>query len=161
MPRTTVVIWDRTKSGRSACLRILEPEKWVQVAAEAGNGLEVMAAVARLEPRILLIHTNMLERKDIKLLWALRQKSPRTKPILLTRRLSEKTILEAFSHGVRGYLQESAISTFLPKAVRLVDAGQVWVPRKMVARVINRLAHLTSRGEDSDVGLKYLGPKSN
>ena len=164
MARITVVIADRKKSGRTACLNILKLERWIDVAAEAGSGLEVIAAAARLKPRILLIHLNMLEGKKINLLWALRQKSPRTKVILLTCRVPEKPILEALSHGARGYIQEKNFSTFLPKAVRRVDAGEAWVSRKMVAKIINRLAWLTGRkegGEISDVGPKYIEQKFN
>ena len=161
MARITVVIADSKKSGRTACLNILKLERWIHVAAEAGNGLEVIAAAARLKPRILVIHLNMFEGKNINLLQALRQKSPRTKVILLTRRASEKIILDALSHGVQGYLKESAMSTFLPKAVRRVDAGEAWVPRKMVAKIIDPLVHLTGQREDSHIGLKYIGPKSN
>ena len=90
----------------------------------------------------------MFERKKVNLLWALRQESPRSKVILLTRRVSEKTILEALAHGARGYLKESAMSTFLPKAVRLVDAGEAWVRRKMVAKIIDRLARHTALEEE-------------
>lgn len=129
-------------------MSVLKPEKWIRVVTETRSGLEVIAAAARLRPRILLIHVNMFERKKVNLLWALRQESPRSKVILLTRRVSEKTILEALSHGARGYLKESAMSTFLPKAVRLVDAGEAWVPRKMVAKIVDRLArHIASEEE--------------
>jgi DNA-binding NarL/FixJ family response regulator len=161
MPLITVVIGDRKKSGRAACLSVLKREKWIQVVAETRSGLEVITAAARLKPRILLFNSNLFKEKRDNLLRALRQESPRSKVILLTRRVSEKTILEALSHGARGYLKESAMSTFLPKAVRLVDAGEAWVPRKMVAKIIECLAHLTGPGEDSDTGLKHIGPKSN
>jgi hypothetical protein len=44
-----------------------------------------------------------------------------------------------------GYVEEKDIIPLLPKAVQLVDAGQAWVPRKMVAMILNRLARLISR----------------
>jgi DNA-binding NarL/FixJ family response regulator len=60
--------------------------------------------------------------------------------ILLTRRSSEAPILEVLCLGARGYLKETDISAFLPKAVRQVEAGEAWVPRKMVAKIVDRLA---------------------
>jgi DNA-binding NarL/FixJ family response regulator len=48
--------------------------------------------------------------------------------------------LAALSNGARGYLKEKAISSFLPKAVRQVEAGEAWVPRKMVGKIVDRLA---------------------
>ena len=145
MPPITVVIADHKKSGRAACLSVLQHEKGIRVVGEVGSGLEAMAAAAMLKPRILLFHLNLFKGKKIALLRALRQKSPRTKVILLTRRVFEKPILEALSHGARGYLEERAMSTFLPKAVRMVEAGEAWVPRRMVAKIIDRLARLSGR----------------
>ena len=164
MPPITVIIAGHKKSGRAACLRLLQPEKGIRVVGEARNGLEVITAGARLKPRILLFHLDLSKGKKINLLRALRQKSPRTRVILLTRRVSKKPILEGLSHGARGYIQEKNITIFLPKAVRLVDAGEAWVSRKMVAQIINRLAWFTVRkegGEESDIGLKYIERKFN
>ena len=143
MPPITVVIADREKASRAACLRLLRPEKGIRVVGEARSGLEAIA-VTRLMPRILLLDVNMAAGNGVALLRILRQKSPRTKVILLTRRASEARILDVLSHGARGYLEKKVLRTFLPKAVRLVDAGQAWVPRKMVAKILDRLAHLTA-----------------
>ena len=143
MPPITVVIADREKASRAACLRLLRPEKGIRVVGEARSGLEAIAAV-KLRPRILLLDVNMAAGNGVALLRILRQKSPRTKVILLTRRASQARILDVLAHGARGYLDKKAFRTFLPKAVRLVDAGQAWVPRKMVAKILDRLAHLTA-----------------
>lgn len=52
--------------------------------------------------------------------------------------------MDALSHGAQGYLERKALRAFLPKAVRVVDAGEPWVPRKMVAKILARLARLTA-----------------
>lgn len=143
MPPITVVIADREKASRAACLRLLRPEKGIRVVGEARSGLEAIAAV-KLRPRILLLDVHMAAGNGVALLRILRQKSPRTKVILLTRRASQARILDVLAHGAWGYLDKKAFRTFLPKAVRLVEAGQAWVPRKMVAKILDRLAHLTA-----------------
>jgi DNA-binding NarL/FixJ family response regulator len=147
MPAITVGIAHPEKTIRAACLRLLKPEEGIQAVGEAKYGLEALTAAVRLKPRILLLDLNLSRGKKMALLSALREKSPRTKVILLTRRASEARIMEALSHGARGYLKERAISTFLPKAVRMVEAGEAWVPRKMVAKILDRLAGLTARQE--------------
>ena len=76
---------------------------------------------------------------------ALLCRSPRTKVILLTTRTTEARILDTLSRGAWGYLEQEMLRTFLPKAVRAVDAGEVWVPRKMVGRILDRLASLTAQ----------------
>jgi hypothetical protein len=60
------------------------------------------------------------------------RKSPQTKVILLTDGASDARTLEALSHGAR-LPRQGLLTTFPARAVRVVDAGVAWVPRKMVA----------------------------
>ena len=140
----TVLIADDKEARRGFCLNLLRHEKGIRVLGEAQTDLEAITATVKLEPRILLLSLNFLKGKDNPLLLTLRQKSPQTRIILLSRLAPEARILEALSHGARGYLEEKALSTFLPKAVRCVDAGEAWVPRKMVAKIIDLLARITA-----------------
>jgi len=153
MSPITVVIAHHEKTRRAACLNLLQPEKGIRVAGVARTGLEAITAAAKLKPHILLLDLNLSKGNGIALLPAVRQKSPRTKVILLTQGVSKTRILEALSRGAMGYLDEKLVSTFLPKAVRLVDAGEAWVPRKMVAKIIDRLARLTARQEGRKASL--------
>lgn len=141
MPPVTVVITHHEKATLGDCLRLLRPEKGIRVVGEAGSGLETIAA-AKLKPRVLLLDLDLSEDNGAALLPVLRRNSPRTKVILLTRRASEARILKALSHGALGYLDKKDLPTFLPKAVRVVDAGEAWVPRKMVAKLLDRLSRL-------------------
>jgi DNA-binding NarL/FixJ family response regulator len=147
MPFITVIIADHVKSTRAACLCLLQHEKGIRVVGEARNELEVISAISRLKPRILLLNFNLLKKKRIPLLQVLRLKSPRTKIILITRRTPEAMLLEVLSTGVRGYLRENLITTFLPKMVRVVNQGEAWVPRKMVSKILDRLTLLAAHKE--------------
>jgi two-component system nitrate/nitrite response regulator NarL len=142
-----IVIADHYKPTRTICLDLLQREQGMQVVGEARNGLEVISTLGKVKPRILLLNSNILNKKRTPLLQALRQKSPQTRVILIVRRVSEATILEALSYSVRGYLRESLITTFLPKTIRAVNTGEAWVPRKMVSKIIDRLTTLTIREE--------------
>ena len=140
----TVVIAERQGADRAACLRLLEAESGIRVVGEAKNGLEAIASTGRLRPRVLLLDLALARSQGSPLIPALRQKSPQTKIILLTDGASEARTLEALAHGARGYLDKALLTTFLGRAVRVVDAGEAWVPRKMVTRIMDRLAGLTT-----------------
>ena len=140
----TVVIAERQRSDRDACLRLLEGESGIHVVGEAKNGLEAITSTGRLRPRVLLLDLALTRTQGSPLIPALRQKSPQTKVILLTDGASEARTLEGLAHGARGYLDKALLTTFLPRCVRVVDAGEAWVPRKMVARIMDRLAGLTT-----------------
>jgi DNA-binding NarL/FixJ family response regulator len=138
----TVLIAEHTKSKRAACLRLLEKEKGIQVVGEARSSLEAFVASARHRPDILFLDLNLAGKGGMSVLPALRWKSPETKVILLTRDAAETLILEALSFGARGYLEEESMSTFFAKAVRLVYAGEAWIPRRMIAGIVAHLVHL-------------------
>jgi DNA-binding NarL/FixJ family response regulator len=140
----TVVIAERQKADRTACVRLLKSEEGIRVVGEARSGLEAITSAAKLRPRILLLELILARDGGSSLVPALRQKSPQTKIILLTEGASEARTLEALCHGARGYLDKSVVSRFLPRAVRVVDAGEAWVPRKMVTKIMDRLAGLTA-----------------
>src|SRR5262245_23487239 len=139
MSPITVVVADR-RVQRSLCLRLLDGEVGIRVVGEAPSGLEAITCVARLRPRILLLGLSLVQSDGGSLIPALRQKSPHTKIILLTDKDSDARTLEALACGARGYLDRSVLATFLPRAVRVVDAGEAWVPRNMVAKTLARPA---------------------
>jgi DNA-binding NarL/FixJ family response regulator len=153
VPSITVVIADRRRASRSLSMKTLQPERGIAVVGIARNGLEAIKVAGRIKPRILLVNSNLLKGIGDPLLRALRQKSPRTKMILLTRRASETAILEALSIGARGYLKETDISAFLPQAVRQVEGGEAWVPRKMELKILDRLA-LHAAPQEKEKGKK-------
>ena len=146
MSSITVLIADDRQKNRTTCLHLLRDEKKIHVVGEARNGLEALTGVAKLRPHILLLNFNLLKGKRIPLLQTLRLRSPKTKVILLTRRAHEATILKALSYGVRGYLRESLLTTFLPRMVHVVNNGEAWVPHKMIPKIIDHYTNLTTHG---------------
>jgi DNA-binding NarL/FixJ family response regulator len=139
MPTITVVIADGDKTSRGRSLNTLLAENGISVVGVARNGLEAILAADGLRPNILILNLNILRGKGDNLLRALRQKSPRTRTILLSSRSSRVPILKALCQGALGYLSEKGLESFLPKAVRRVEAGEAWVPRRMAARIVDRL----------------------
>ena len=153
MPPITVVIADHRQARRAACLRLLAPIEGIRVVGQARSGLGAIAAT-ELKPRILLLDLTLARGMGTSLLPLIRQRSPDTKVILLVVCTSEALIIEALSHGAPGYLDERSLYVFLEKAVRVVDAGEAWVPRRIVTEVAARLRarsehHLEASGEVS------------
>ena len=138
MSAITVVVADRQRARRAACLRLLEPVKGIKVVGKAGNGLAAIVA-ARLRPRILLLDFALSCGEGPSLLRLIRRQSPRTRVILLTEGQGEAPILDALARGAPGYVEKKSLSASLAKAVQLVAAGEAWVPRKMVSKVVDRL----------------------
>ncbi len=145
MPVITVLIADPDKASRDMCLSLLKHERGIRVVGEARSGLEVIASSVKFRPAILLLELGLSHGNGVSLIPVIREKSPQTKVILLVSGSSDARILEALSYGAVGSLEKRTLKTFLAKAVRVVDAGEAWVSRKIVAKILDRLAHLTSR----------------
>ena len=136
-----VVIADPQKATRTSYLTKLRPEKGIQVVAEVGTRREVVETL-KLKPRILLLDWKMLAYGEASLLLLVKKYSPQTRVILLTGRADPMRVIHAFSNGARGYLKRTPVQPSLAKAVRLVDAGEVWVPRAMVPILIAVLTRM-------------------
>ncbi|PYQ64894.1 MAG: hypothetical protein DMF54_12585 [Acidobacteria bacterium] len=141
MSQITVVVADEEKERRAACLRLLESEKGIRVVAEASTTAETLGS-ARFAPRILLLDSKLAMGRGLVLLPVFLRSSPDTKVIVLTGQSSGAALLDALSHGAHGYLNRRRLRAFLPKAVRKVAQGEAWVPRKVLPRIIERLAQL-------------------
>ena len=144
MAAISVVIADRRSAGRAACRSLLDPDKGIRVVGEARSGLDAATAAEKLKPSILLLDLDLSDRGDqATLLPVIRRRSPSTRVLLLTERGRDARTIEALCHGARGYVEKRTLRVYLCKAVRAVDAGEAWVPRKMVAKLMDRLARVT------------------
>lgn len=139
----SVVIADRGKSGRAACRMLLAPEKDIRVVGEAASGLDAVIVAERLKPSILIVDLDSINGDGPSLLPAIRRKSPLTRVLLLTDDAADAPTLEALAHGAHGYVEKGVLRIHLTRAIRAIGAGEAWVPRKMVAKIIARLTQLS------------------
>jgi DNA-binding NarL/FixJ family response regulator len=140
----TIQIADTESRRLRACLSLLRNAKGIQTIGTARTAQEAIAG-ARAKPHILLFDLKLMKDNGILPLVIIRTRSPQTKVILLTGRAPEEQILQAISYGARGYLSAKLLRRFLIKAVRAVNAGETWVSRAMVAKIIDSLAQLTAK----------------
>jgi len=139
-----------TISGRerftTACRKALSTESDIRIieSIDPANNAEIATAVAKRRPRILLIDIALLRDSRYSLLTLLRRQSPKTGFIMLCEQAAESEILDALSHGVMGYLNASDIDRFLAKSVRVVNAGEAWVPRHITSLIAKRLVELSA-----------------
>ena len=140
---TTVVV--ATARQRALCRSLLAPTDGCSIVGEGRTVVEALELTARLQPAILLLGSPHGRTAPPLALSLIRSRSPRTRIILLTERASEADILDALSQGALGYLAKDGLPTSLARAVRAVAAGEAWVSRRMVGRIIDRLAHLPAK----------------
>ena len=149
MPSVTILIADSEKSSRAAATRAIQSLRGMRVVGEARTGLEAVSLTGRLKPRVVLLDLNLSSEFGASLISVLRRKSSRTRVILLVGRASETRMIEALSHGAVGCVAKKYMSRFLPEALEAVASGEAWMSRKLIPKIMDRLAAFTALVESN------------
>jgi DNA-binding NarL/FixJ family response regulator len=59
--------------------------------------------------------------------------------------MDEETILKAIASGAKGYVDEAASPTEFVQAIRIVNQGSVWAPRRVLSMFIERVTSAPGR----------------
>ncbi|HEY6043582.1 MAG TPA: DNA-binding response regulator [Nitrosospira sp.] len=161
MQTVTVAIADTDSGRRNKLEQILQGEQGIEVLANVlsnGSGVaydgnpaphagiaeveDIVARIGRLRPRILFIHLDPSNDANFALLEALHRQYPETFVVLLTdKSIHEEQIIQALANGARGCLSHEADPFYVLKAVRVVDRGEIWVTRKMLGKIMDKVLH--------------------
>jgi DNA-binding NarL/FixJ family response regulator len=75
----------------------------------------------------------------LKLISAIRSARPTLPMLVMSPAAGDEAILSVLSLGAKGYLHEGATPEEFERAVRSIVAGTIWAPRRLQARLIERL----------------------
>jgi DNA-binding NarL/FixJ family response regulator len=131
----------------------LAQQKDMQVVGEAMRG-RLLNRVEALQPHILLLDVRMPKMDELKVLPRIHAKSPRTKILLLAEYFEEDFIARALQDGVHGCALTTASPTELVKVIRAIHAGEFWVQRKLLTRVVKNLRQRVDELEGSPSELR-------
>lgn len=141
MSAITVVVADQQKTLRSSYIKQLLPEAGITVIGQATTSYEVIKAL-KLKPHVLLLDWEISSVHGVSILPLVRHQSPGTMVILLGEHTSRRRLLDALSLGARGYLRRTVVRALLPKAVRVVGQGEVWIPRTTVSPILTAVSRI-------------------
>lgn len=120
--------------------RFIEPEAGTHAHFMVMDDL--VARVSEAKPRVLFVDLDYLREGDFALLEALHRESPETLVLLLTNKSArEEQILQGLANGARGCLSHEADPFYFIKAVRVVDQGEIWVTRRMLGKIMDKVLH--------------------
>lgn len=129
-----VVIADDHRLFREGLHLILRQEKGIEIVGEAATGPKTIDVISDLKPDVVLLDITMPEMDGIQAIPPIREKSPKTKALMLTASMDEAMIVKALQAGAKGYLSKDASISDLIKAIQSVHQGELWIERKLIAR---------------------------
>ena len=136
-----VVVADDQELVRSGFTMILEAQPDIEVVAEAGDGVEAVAAVQRHTPDVLLLDIRMPRMDGLEAAKLVCAQSG-CRVVMLTTFDLDEYVYEALYAGASGFLLKDVRRDDLVHAVRVVAAGDSLlapsVTRRLVADIIQR-----------------------
>lgn len=121
---TTIILADDHHVVRQGLQALLEAEPDFQIVGEAAEGREAVQLVERLQPEVLILDLMMPSLSGLEVTRQVRQRSPRTRVVILSMYADEAYVLEALRNGAAGYVLKKSTADELVRAVREVTTGR-------------------------------------
>ncbi len=125
---------------------ILREENGIQIVGQAVNGLQTIEVVNDLKPDVVLLDILIPKMDGIEIIPPIRQKSPKTKVLVLTSVTDKAVIFKALKAGAKGYISNDEGSSDFIKAIHAVHRGELWIERKLMSKFFDQEAIADSKG---------------
>jgi len=133
---TTIVLADDHQLVRQGLRALLEGESDLRVIGEAGNGLEAVRLVERLNPNVLILDLMMPGINGLEVTRQIKKNSFQTGIVILSMYADEAYVLEALGNGASAYVLKDSNASDLVHAVREVAAGRRYLSPPLSDRAI-------------------------
>ncbi len=124
---------------REGIRKILEPERDIEIIAEASSDQEIIPSIEQSRPNVLLIDAAICNSDIPELMNSIQEKSPETKVLLLLHTIDEDEVIKNISSGVRGCLTDVSNKEHLIQAIRTVSKDSIWMEMNSITNVLTRL----------------------
>ena len=112
------------------------------------NHAELNSSLQSSADALLLLHLNFLEPDVLEQVDQLTQQNPAVRVIACADIPEDEQGLALLKSGVYGYCNTWMVPAMLTRVIELVSAGEVWVGRSLVLRLINNLPTASSGKQD-------------
>jgi DNA-binding NarL/FixJ family response regulator len=121
---------------RQGLRSLLCSEPYLQVVAEAENGVDAIRCAAEHRPDLILLDLAMPKLSGISALKEIKRQFPGIKILALTFHTSEEYILEAFESGADGYCLKNDTHAELLAAINSVLSGKNYLSPSISGKVL-------------------------
>jgi DNA-binding NarL/FixJ family response regulator len=155
-PTRILLVEDQTLV-REGLRSLLAFARDLQVAGEAGDGEEALAAIPTIRPDVVLLDIRLPKRNGLEVLQELSRAGALPPTIILTTFDDDALLFEALRAGARGFLLKDVTFEQLTSAIRQVAAGGRLIQPAVTERAIRSLSEAPRHFESSDVPERLTG----
>ena len=135
-----VVIADDQALVRAGFHKLLDVDPEIEVVAEAGDGLEAVEAVRRLQPDVVLMDIRMPGVDGIEATRRLTEAAVTSKIVILTTYDLDEYVFDALAAGASGFLLKHVPPEELVRGVRVAASGEALLAPSITKRLIEEFA---------------------
>ena len=136
MKKLRVFLADDHAVLREGLRMLVNSQPDMECVGEAADGRAAVNLVSEIEPDVAVLHVSMPQRNDLQAAEFVRQCSPDTKIITLTRHVDDGYIQQLLKAGVSGYVLKQSASPVLLAAIRAAAAGQTFLDPAITEKVV-------------------------
>jgi len=133
--KATILLVDDHALLRTGVANIINQEPDLQVVAEAGNGVEAIAAFDRYHPDVTLLDLRMPIMEGVEAVRRIRESDPRARVIVLTTYDTDDEIARALKAGAKAYVLKDISADDLIGCIRNVLAGKTYLAPSAAAKL--------------------------
>jgi len=142
----SIVLADDHPVVRRGMQALLESESDFCIAGIAVDGLETVRLTERLKPDVLVLDLMMPGLGGLEVLRILRERSPRTRIVILSMHGSNAFIAQALQNGAIGYILKGCTEDHLVRAVNEAAAGRRFLSPPATEIAINAYIEQSKTG---------------
>lgn len=131
MAMTKILIADDHQLFNDGMKMMLSPEPDLQVVGQVFSGKDVLDAVHRLAPDVILLDINMPHLNGLEVAMQLTKSFPAVKIIILTMYNDRKFVEDCQKMGVQGYVLKNSGVDEVIEAIQTVTAGKKYYDSKL------------------------------
>lgn len=135
----TIMVADDHGIVREGLRRLLEAEPDFSVVAEASNGREVLEALSRSNPDVVVLDITMPRLGGLETLERLRSDHPGTKVVLLSVHSDPPFVQSAIALGADGYVLKNGRAAEIVTAIRAVLQGGSYFSPAVAREIVEQL----------------------
>lgn len=156
-----ILIVDDHPVVRQGLAAMINRESDMEVVAQVCNGREAVVAFRQHQPDVTLMDLRMPEMDGVAAITAICTEFENCQIIVLTTYDGDEDIYRGLKAGARGYLLKDAEPDELLAAIRVVKAGQKYIPPSVGAKLAERIGILQLSSRELQVIRLMATGKSN
>ncbi len=145
MSRARLILADDHDLFREGLAGLIDAQPDLEVAGQAGDGLEALKLARDLKPSLIIMDINMPICDGLEATRLIRAEWPEARIVMLTVHDEDEKLFEAIKAGAQGYMLKSLHAADFLRGIRSTLSGEAVLPPQLAARLLREFARLAAQ----------------